>query len=92
MRHICIFGESPIRMLKPEEIQLRHRDLNWLSFNERVLQEAQDPTTPLYETAKIPRHFLYESGRVFSGCGFHSCDKSKGLKKSIRKETGSQTK
>ncbi|MEG9326677.1 polyphosphate kinase 1 [Salinimicrobium catena] len=40
-------------MLKPEEIKLRHRDLNWLSFNERVLQEAQDPSTPLYEKLKF---------------------------------------
>lgn len=31
----------------------RHRDLNWLSFNERVLQEAADPSTPLYERLKF---------------------------------------
>ncbi|NJY62430.1 polyphosphate kinase 1 [Salinimicrobium sp. CDJ15-81-2] len=40
-------------MLKPEEKIIRHRDLNWLSFNERVLQEAQDKTTPLYERLKF---------------------------------------
>ena len=40
-------------MLKPEEKILRHRDLNWLSFNERVLQEAEDSTTPLYERLKF---------------------------------------
>ncbi|HER40210.1 MAG TPA: polyphosphate kinase 1, partial [Salinimicrobium catena] len=40
-------------MLKPGDIKLRHRDLNWLSFNDRVLQEAQDPSTPLYERLKF---------------------------------------
>ncbi|WP_299896286.1 polyphosphate kinase 1 [uncultured Aquimarina sp.] len=29
------------------------RDINWLSFNERVLQEAEDPTNPLYERLKF---------------------------------------
>ncbi|TVZ51706.1 polyphosphate kinase 1 [Dokdonia sp. Hel_I_53] len=32
----------------------RHRDLNWLSFNERVLQEAEDvENNPLYERLKF---------------------------------------
>ncbi|WP_378188019.1 polyphosphate kinase 1 [Aquimarina sp. W85] len=31
----------------------RHRDLNWLSFNERVLQEAEDVNNPLYERLKF---------------------------------------
>ena len=30
-----------------------HRDLSWLSFNERVLQEAEDATNPLYERLKF---------------------------------------
>jgi polyphosphate kinase len=30
-----------------------HRDLSWLQFNERVLAEAKDPTTPLFERAKF---------------------------------------
>lgn len=29
------------------------RDLSWLSFNDRVLQEAQDPTVPLLERIKF---------------------------------------
>ena len=29
------------------------RDVSWLSFNHRVLQEAQDPTVPLYERIKF---------------------------------------
>ena len=42
------------------------RDLSWLSFNYRVLLEAEDDTLPIYERIK----FL-ESGRILldPGCG-----------------------
>jgi polyphosphate kinase len=30
-----------------------HRDVSWLSFNYRVLQEAKDPTVPLFERIKF---------------------------------------
>ncbi|MEN0005574.1 MAG: polyphosphate kinase 1 [Bacteroidota bacterium] len=30
-----------------------HRDISWLSFNHRVLQEAKDPTVPLFERIKF---------------------------------------
>lgn len=30
-----------------------HRDLSWMSFNERVLQEAKDPSNPLFERIKF---------------------------------------
>ncbi len=30
-----------------------HRDISWLSFNYRVLQEAKDPNVPLYERIKF---------------------------------------
>nr|AWJ66336.1 polyphosphate kinase [uncultured bacterium] len=37
-------------MSKPAFIE---RDLSWLSFNQRVLQEAADPRVPLYERLKF---------------------------------------
>ncbi len=33
--------------------QYVHRDISWLSFNYRVLQEAKDPDVPLYERLKF---------------------------------------
>jgi polyphosphate kinase len=38
-------------MKKP--FPLINREISWLSFNERVLQEAQDPTVPLIERIKF---------------------------------------
>src|SRR5512145_51546 len=32
---------------------LIHREISWLSFNERVLQEEQDPEVPLIERIKF---------------------------------------
>lgn len=39
--------------MKERDIRLKNRDLSWLSFNHRVLQEAGDPTVPLYERIKF---------------------------------------
>ena len=36
-----------------EDMPYVHRDISWLSFNERVLQEAQDPRVPLLERLKF---------------------------------------
>lgn len=33
--------------------KFKNRDLDWLSFNERVLQEAADPLNPIYERLKF---------------------------------------
>jgi polyphosphate kinase len=39
--------------VKNDRIRLKNRDLSWLAFNHRVLQEAADPTVPLYERIKF---------------------------------------
>ena len=72
-------------MLKPEEILLRHRDLNWLSFNERVLQEAQDPKTPLYERLKFLAIFSMNMDEYFR-VRVSQLRQIKRVKKSIRKK------
>lgn len=72
-------------MLKPEEIQIRHRDLNWLSFNERVLQEAQNPSTPLYERLKFLAIFSMNLDEYFR-VRVSQLRQMKRVKKSIRKK------
>ncbi|WNJ21482.1 polyphosphate kinase 1 [Pontibacter sp. G13] len=41
------------------------RDLSWLSFNYRVLMEAQDPTLPLYERIKFLAIYSSNMGEFF---------------------------
>lgn len=40
-------------MEKLKDYPYQHRDINWLSFNDRVLQEAADTSNPLYERLKF---------------------------------------
>ena len=40
-------------MIVTDDTPFIERDLSWLSFNGRVLQEAKDPTVPLYERIKF---------------------------------------
>ena len=44
-------GSSPSRFSAPENFI--NRELSWLEFNRRVLEEAQDPTQPLIERVKF---------------------------------------
>lgn len=39
--------------METESMPYVHRDISWLSFNYRVLQEAKDPTVPLFERIKF---------------------------------------
>lgn len=42
-----------------------HRDISWLSFNYRVLQEAKDPSVPLYERLKFLAIYSSNLGEFF---------------------------
>src|SRR6266404_3633325 len=39
--------------MKSADHNLTDRELSWLSFSERILQEARDPRVPLYERIKF---------------------------------------
>ena len=39
--------------MKQENVLLVNRDISWLAFNDRVLQEANDPTVPLLDRLKF---------------------------------------
>lgn len=73
-------------MQQPQELQLRHRDLNWLSFNERVLQEAEDKeNNPLYERIKFLAIFSSNLDEYFR-VRVSQLRQMKRVKKSIRKK------
>lgn len=72
-------------MLSPNKIRLRHRDLNWLSFNERVLQEAEDRLNPLYERIKFLAIFSSNLDEYFQ-VRVSQLRQIKRVEKSIRKK------
>ncbi|SDS57481.1 polyphosphate kinase [Gillisia sp. Hel1_33_143] len=72
-------------MLSDPETQLRHRDLNWLSFNERVLQEAEDKNNPLYERIKFLAIFSSNLDEFFR-VRVSQLRQIKRVEKSIRKK------
>ena len=43
----------------------QERELSWLRFNERVLQEAQDETVPLFERLKFSAIFTSNLDEFF---------------------------
>src|SRR5512132_3168498 len=45
--------EFPEALMKDEQSLLINRDLLWLEFNRRVLEEAKDPSVPLLERVKF---------------------------------------
>lgn len=72
-------------MLKPNDVRLRHRDLNWLSFNARVLQEAGDSRNPLYERIKFLAIFSLNLDEYFR-VRVSQLRQMKRVEKSIRKK------
>ena len=72
-------------MLKPEETRLRHRDLNWLSFNGRVLQEAKDHRNPLFERIKFLAIFSMNLDEYFR-VRVSQLRQMKRIKKSLRQQ------
>ncbi|MCH4823135.1 polyphosphate kinase 1 [Gramella lutea] len=72
-------------MQQPNDDRFRHRDLNWLSFNERVLQEASDKINPLYERIKFLAIFSSNLDEYFR-VRVSQLRQMKRVKKSIRKK------
>ena len=72
-------------MHEPQEIPLRHRDLNWLSFNARVLQEAEDKINPLYERIRFLAIFSSNLDEYFR-VRVSQLRQMKRVEKSIRKK------
>lgn len=72
-------------MQQPNEDRFRHRDLNWLSFNARVLQEAEDKINPLYERIKFLAIFSSNLDEYFR-VRVSQLRQIKRVKKSIRKQ------
>ena len=72
-------------MLDPEFNNLKHRDLDWLNFNKRVLQEAEDEDNPLYERLKFLAIFSSNLDEYFR-VRVSQLRQIKRIKKSLRKK------
>ncbi|SFC06173.1 polyphosphate kinase [Zunongwangia mangrovi] len=76
---------SELKMQQPTEDRFRHRDLNWLYFNERVLQEAEDKLNPLFERIKFLGIFSSNLDEYFR-VRVSQLRQMKRVEKSIRKK------
>lgn len=47
-----VHPESDPNIMKTKDRYI-HRDISWLSFSERILQESKDPSVPLYDKIKF---------------------------------------
>lgn len=73
-------------MIKLDDTNFRHRDLNWLSFNERVLQEAEDVEyNPVYERLKFLAIYSTNLDEFFR-VRVSQLRQLKRVKKSVRKQ------
>ncbi|EAQ40014.1 polyphosphate kinase [Dokdonia sp. MED134] len=73
-------------MIKLDETNFKHRDINWLAFNERVLQEAEDvENNPLYERIKFLAIYSTNLDEFFR-VRVSQLRQLKRVKKKIRKE------
>ena len=52
--------------MEKKEYPFIHRDISWLSFNYRVLQEAKDPSVPLFERIKFLAIYSSNLGEYFA--------------------------
>jgi len=52
-RAVSNFSTGNLVMQTENGFPYIHRDISWLSFNYRVLQEAKDPTVPLFERIRF---------------------------------------
>lgn len=52
-KSIPIFNTGNLLQYSENNFPIIQRDLSWLSFNYRVLQEAKDPNVPLFERIKF---------------------------------------
>ncbi len=71
--------------MKEPKFPYRHRDLNWLTFNDRVLQEAADESNPLYERIKFVAIFSSNLDEFFR-VRVSQLRQLKRVKKSLRKK------
>ena len=53
-------AEISSKYLSPENYV--NRELSWLEFNYRVLGEARDKTTPLFDRLEILKHYGIQPG------------------------------